>query len=343
MDFSHESSSNSPAKLPRRRNGKEQACEPCRKAKMRCDHNLPVCQNCRRRNITEKCIYVEAPQTRPKSSVGPGTNLLTKPLYTAYAHTPATVNTSSSENTPPIPIEGDLEEGHEASLFRPSSGFYGPTSFSAVYNELESPDQSPFYISGENTHTDEQMSARTSLGVKVLSQLPNQATCDRIFELYATKALEKSFHKPTIVSCHSSLWSNFGQALKQPRKAKDLREISQLFSKNTMSVLRDTDDPEFWLSSLSGRNLRWEMMGIIYCALGNVLLAISDDDSFWSTQSGRRMYRKEFAMEMKECVDECVNLSNQMDNINVLMVCLIYKRNILESQITGDTSMFTLS
>lgn len=30
--------------LPRRRNGKQQACEPCRKAKIACDHSLPVCE-----------------------------------------------------------------------------------------------------------------------------------------------------------------------------------------------------------------------------------------------------------------------------------------------------------
>jgi hypothetical protein len=286
-------------------------------------------------------VYVEAPQTRPKFQRS-GSKPAAQPKYNAYAQSTA-FKPTSLEGTPRMSRDEDVEE--EASLFRPSSGFYGPTSFSAVYNEndlgpTESPqDQSPLHVSAENDLTVEQMSARTSLGVKVLNQLPNQATCDRVFELYANKALDKAFHKPTLIYCMSSLWSTFGQALRQPRKSKDLRDIAQLLSKNTISILRDTDDPEFWLSSLSGRNLRWEMMGILFCSMGNVLLAVPDDDPFWSTQSGRRMHRREFAIEMKECADECVKLSNQMDNINILMVSLLFKRNILESQCTGDTSM----
>ncbi len=47
--------------LPRRRNGKQQACEPCRKAKIACDHSLPQCHRCSRRKIAHKCEYLDAP------------------------------------------------------------------------------------------------------------------------------------------------------------------------------------------------------------------------------------------------------------------------------------------
>lgn len=335
-------SSESPSdqvKLPRRRNGKEQACEPCRKAKMRCDHSLPVCQNCKRRNITEKCIYVEAPQTRPRSQRS-GSRILTQTQY-SYPQ-PSPIDPALQGIPAQASKEDEFED--ESPLFRPSSGFFGPTSFSSVYENDLGPnfdsrqDRSPYSIAPEIGRTEEQTSSRTALGIKVLNQLPNQATCDRLFDLYASKALDKAFHKPTVICCISSLWSNFGQALRQPRKSKDLRDIAQLLTRNTMSVLQDTDDPDEWMASLTGRNLRWETIGILFSVLGGVLLACPDDDPFWSTQSGRRMHRKEFALEMKECVDECVKLSNQMDNINILMVSLLFKRIILESQCTGDTS-----
>jgi hypothetical protein len=288
---------------------------------------------------------VEAPQTRPKTAQRSSSNkvLDRQPQtegYNAYIP-PSNVRPLSNESTPGASNskEEGFEEDHEASLFRPSSGFFGPTSFSAVYKEFESPqDRISFLISGQDDQTDEQSCSRSSLGVKVLNQLPNQAICDRIFELYSSKLLEKSFHKPTIMCCHASLWSHYGQILRQPRKIKDLRELALLFNRNTMSVLQDTDDPEFWLQSLSGQNMRWEIMGIIFCTIGYVLLAIPEDDPLWASQTGRRTCRKQFAMEMKECVDDCINLSNQMFNINMLMVSLLFKRNILESQCTGDTS-----
>ena len=43
--------------MPRRRNGKQQACEPCRKSKQRCDHTMPVCHRCKRRRVPSECKY----------------------------------------------------------------------------------------------------------------------------------------------------------------------------------------------------------------------------------------------------------------------------------------------
>jgi hypothetical protein len=48
-----------------RKNGKQASCEPCRRGKVRCDHRMPVCDRCRRRNIDSECWYHPAPLTRP--------------------------------------------------------------------------------------------------------------------------------------------------------------------------------------------------------------------------------------------------------------------------------------
>ncbi|KAF2679208.1 hypothetical protein K458DRAFT_314916, partial [Lentithecium fluviatile CBS 122367] len=47
-----------------RRNGKLQSCEPCRKGKLRCDHMMPTCGRCARRNRPEQCVYHPAPLTK---------------------------------------------------------------------------------------------------------------------------------------------------------------------------------------------------------------------------------------------------------------------------------------
>jgi len=304
-------------KLPRRRNGKEQACEPCRKAKMRCDHGLPVCQNCRRRNLIDRCQYVEAPQTRPKAQRS-GPTLSSKTLnpaqINAYAET-ARLSAISPEQVPATPHVQPLGTEYQSGIFRPSAGFYGPTSFGAAFRDNED-DIGPLIDSAADqcvmdcTDDDrilEHMYSRSALGVKLLNLLPNQATCDRLMELYATKGTDKGFHKPTIIYCMSSLWSTFGQVLRHPRKSKDLKDLAELLSRNTMSTIKYIEDGDVWLAELSGRNLRWEMMGLILSTLGFVLLALPDDDQFWTTQSGRRMHRRDFALEMKECTDGCVS------------------------------------
>lgn len=47
-----------------RRNGKLQACEPCRKGKLRCDHMMPHCGRCVKKNKTDKCVYHPAPLSK---------------------------------------------------------------------------------------------------------------------------------------------------------------------------------------------------------------------------------------------------------------------------------------
>lgn len=75
-----------------RRNGKLQACEPCRKGKLRCDHYLPHCGRCIKLGKTDKCIYHPAPLSKTVSK----------------RNTPQTGQTSSADEdrTPYRPLSG---------------------------------------------------------------------------------------------------------------------------------------------------------------------------------------------------------------------------------------------
>nr|POE53260.1 hypothetical protein CFP56_28482 [Quercus suber] len=52
-----------------RRNGKQASCEPCRRAKIRCDHQTPTCGRCKRRGVTAECFYHPAPLTKTSFSL----------------------------------------------------------------------------------------------------------------------------------------------------------------------------------------------------------------------------------------------------------------------------------
>jgi hypothetical protein len=56
-----------------RRNGQLMSCEPCRRSKQRCDHEMPHCMRCRKRGpaAEAKCHYHPAPMTRGARSVTP--------------------------------------------------------------------------------------------------------------------------------------------------------------------------------------------------------------------------------------------------------------------------------
>ncbi|RFU27549.1 hypothetical protein B7463_g8789, partial [Scytalidium lignicola] len=94
----------------RRRNGKQQACEPCRKGKMACDHAIPFCGRCVRRKMTSTCIYHPAPMTRAKPSSG----LELRDRPTGLTRTSESSNTleshSLSENPPKPPSMTGLDQ-----------------------------------------------------------------------------------------------------------------------------------------------------------------------------------------------------------------------------------------
>jgi hypothetical protein len=114
----------------RRRNGLRPACEPCRKAKVRCDNTstASVCPRCRKRQTPSLCVFLDAPMTgatkpKPKPKAKP-----------KEAYTP--LNTTISA---PAPSSGtpNASNGYAAPAERGSSysGFFGSTSFSATIHQ----------------------------------------------------------------------------------------------------------------------------------------------------------------------------------------------------------------
>ncbi|CAG8981243.1 hypothetical protein HYALB_00003841 [Hymenoscyphus albidus] len=165
-----------------RRNGQKQACEPCRKGKMGCDHNAPFCGRCVRRRMTDRCLYHPAPMTK----IRPPTNLQDSEIQLP---SPQQVNPPSqteaslglmSLSSPVIlqetPIEGNVQnipqevngeiQNHfrgyvapkvpndgswKTSLYPRSARYNGPTSFSAVFSEHKSENIEDILDIDENT------------------------------------------------------------------------------------------------------------------------------------------------------------------------------------------------
>ncbi|KAM3080859.1 hypothetical protein ACMFMG_004817 [Clarireedia jacksonii] len=326
---------------PRRRKRKDQACEPCRKAKTRCDHTVPICLRCQRKGASARCIYLpSSPDSRVST---PHTSSSSGRVDHRGSYDPIQSTTTSPIEKPAPP-------------FVQPAAFFGPTSFSASFLEhgnnfvaevgatgdganMLSPDSTT--PTSVNVYPSDKQTRYLSLGVKILSQLPNQATCEKLVEIYTTKGIEYAFHQPTVLYCMKSFWATFGQSIKQPRKVERLQEIAQLLTRNTSQPLEDAEDGRAWLSSMSGQRFRWEILGILFCVLGWVgaKLKSKEQQTFFDTQSGNRKHRFGFTMDMLESAQGCLDICSDLDVGNVLMVSLLWKTNTLESQCIGDTSL----
>ena len=149
-----------------RRNGTRSSCEPCRKAKVKCDHHSPFCQRCEARGISASCVYRTAPMTRSPVPEVRRTHKLstlqnqtwfgvldlsgdrlseptlpsTQASFTAplapLAKTQTYTNAASNavHSRPPSSLDSsDVELNAQSAPKAAGSGYYGSTSYYSVF------------------------------------------------------------------------------------------------------------------------------------------------------------------------------------------------------------------
>ncbi|TAQ91053.1 hypothetical protein B7494_g587 [Chlorociboria aeruginascens] len=266
---------------------------------------------------------------------------------TPFGIPPTPPTTAPSPNTPVY--SSAVEDGP----FAKTGAYFGPTNFSAVFLENRenfgntgiqlSSDSDPYIPCHDSLQPQTYFMlpgpTRVGLGIKVLRQLPDRYTTNFLLEWHSEKCDETTFFKPAIKPFANSLWATFGTHLKEPRRSEDLEHISAAVCKNGETALEEFEDYEPWLASLSGTNLRWETIGTIFAVLSNALLSLPERDAFFSTQRGQRCNRRQFAVEMKDCVQACIVLSNYKDLLNLQMLALLVKNWALQTIISGETSL----
>jgi hypothetical protein len=183
-------------------------------------------------------------------------------------------------------------------------------------------------------------SPRIALGAKVLNALPDQHTCRFLLGWYLEKNHECSFPKEALIALANSLWTTYSRQLAEPRRPEELEAVSSILCKTAETALEEFEDYDRFFVACSGANLRWEVLGMMFAALTTAVLSLPERDPFFSSQRGDRRSRRNFSIELKDCVQACITLSNYMDLINIPMVALLLKNLILQTVISGDVSKY---
>ena len=329
---------------PRRRNGRPQACEPCRKRKTACDHSLPTCQRCRKRGTEKDCVFLPAPMTR-RSAVSSQTTPIQRPPITPSATTPSSA--AGSPGTQSICFQSQ-SIGRPAKFFGESSGFLGPTSFSATLQDTSEslgPLSAPNNLhEGVQAHDISDVgrdggpptldASLVKLGMQILEQIPNEQTSQTLDERYSypddgiSRLARTWFSKDLwelISGCHES--------------QEHRRSLVEKITTNTSRSLQDEDDPTKWIDSFTGQNLRWEVLGILFACWASSAASLSPEDRLLEAQ----FPSKDHLAHFKECALSCAKLCYAVDCSNSLYVYLLCKCNTLESIIGGETSKLAIS
>ncbi|KAF2165409.1 hypothetical protein M409DRAFT_24259 [Zasmidium cellare ATCC 36951] len=373
-----------------RRNGKLFSCEPCRRGKLRCDHNSPVCGRCARRNKPDQCIYHPAPLTKPRTAPnnGPGpertaphrpshvapyqplplerhqSGLASPPCSTGtqqgqvqdYAAFRPVNNTSlgqasviqSPAPAHPSMAQTPLDERTRASStasyttpdsamsFRDSrTGFLGATSYSAVYTEnptiLEAPDI-------ENAPDLPAISSdRIQQGAEVLSMLRDIPVYRKFTQRWFDLCDGIVVIQPVFRIWIDELWDEFGQILSEG-KADQLRSLSDLVWRNTrrpMKVHGNMTARE-WAKAASGRNLRWEVVGLVLSLVGLVAVNLSNWDTIFDSIRERFVDRATFAERMRKASEFCLCFCYESEVLNDIYLCFMFEDLVLVESLKGE-------
>jgi hypothetical protein len=142
-----------------------------------------------------------------------------------------------------------------------------------------------------------------------------------------------------IKHCITTLWEEFEPQLRAPRSTAGLTSIAEVLFQNEENPLPPSpEDGLDWLNTFMGPNLRFEMVGLLFCYFGKAYLKLQDWDPLFKVPENHDRDRKETAWRMKECADIFRKMCHFSETVNEIVVALCYNISVLMSQCTGDES-----
>lgn len=132
-----------------------------------------------------------------------------------------------------------------------------------------------------------------------------------------------------------SLHTAFGRELRSRRPA-DLEAMAHHVSQNTARPWSgDEPDPEKWIASFSGRNIRWECIGVLFILWG--LAALADHPHRPELRAAEGFDPRRITLAYKEAAQLCIELCKGCAP-TTLLLHLLCSNTIMESMLVGDAA-----
>jgi hypothetical protein len=236
--------------------------------------------------------------------------------------------------------------------FRRTARYYGPTSFSAIFSEhadlseglLDVGDDGrdnssawPLGVPLLGNDSPSSPAVRMSQVIKALENVPSKEIC---FSLIDTpKNTHISMNIVLIRHAIETLWATFEPILEAPRTTEKLAGIAEVLFANELRPFPPApDDGMDWLNTFMGPNLRFEMLGMLFCFFGMAYQSLNDWDERFKVPENQGRDRKQTSWRMKECADVCLKMNETSEENNDISLALQVCTAILESVCTGDES-----
>ncbi|KAF2464247.1 uncharacterized protein BDR25DRAFT_97671 [Lindgomyces ingoldianus] len=346
-----------------RRNGKLQSCEPCRKGKLRCDHMMPTCGRCARRNKPEQCVYHPAPLTKtttlptPHATESSGSppsvaatydfnsasfsNLQFPPFDNTPVYQPRVPRASSlpaqpwsSNHQPSIddlarrpPCYPDSQLRGGSISFQQTAGF---VSHSAILNENES----SIGILPPNSAANQSVVSQYHIekGVAILTLLKDFPQIDKYIDKWFSLTRGIIIIEPMVRMWAAGIWSAWHKVL-ESQKPEGLRQMSEKVWANTMkpvtAILNQNTTPQEFTTRTTGEDLRWEVVGMILTLIGLLAQSLQDGDPIFCSHDDPPVDRAALAVRMYNASEACIGFCADFDIMNDLYLWLLYEYTVV--------------
>ncbi|RAL14251.1 uncharacterized protein BO97DRAFT_469130 [Aspergillus homomorphus CBS 101889] len=282
-----------------RRNGQLSSCEPCRKSKLRCDHESPICGRCLTNNQAERCFYHPAPLTQPHARHSRTSSRRSRKqkrqdnqlTFRLDKTIPSTAVQAAPPDEPPVADDGKIE--YEDSLHVEEPGcFPEATVQTTVY---------PF--SGDN-------SDRILQGAQILSHLQKIRWYHEIIDLKNKTSPGWFLGPPMTDALCSSVERMYDSAVcgSQDTRASLVNLSRQIFA-NTSKEIRtcEVSDLSDYFDLISAR---WETIGLVFVLLGTALFHTADNDPVFIHRNPWKLAKSELRILLASTLGGSGNYSS---------------------------------
>lgn len=256
--------------------------------------------------------------------------------------------------TPPLdtsPISEVLGASSAGPRRYPNPGYLGDVSHATIFNQVSSRAPSWLAVSQHDesvqpipsppadTFIDQATFDRANHALSLLDQLQVSGLASLI-RFWLKKGVSLALAEPFVETCAEAAvdWRELSTPVgTNPNDINvGIAQRARVLLENTHRPIRvhRHSTPSEYLSQMSGRNIRWESLGIFLAAASRAALDTSSFGPLYNSDEGRRGLIKALTYIGDCCLETCLAL----DCLNDLQLVLQYENLIVHSQVDGDQS-----
>ncbi|EED15590.1 conserved hypothetical protein [Talaromyces stipitatus ATCC 10500] len=322
-----------------RRNGKPTSCEPCRVAKVRCDHSTPICRRCKDKGITNKCYYHPAPLTKPKSpndGTGPPASKRRNKLKD-HVRLCGEEETIAARTLTGIRKRA-ASPGVAASRISNNSNYLGTTSYLSVFKETPSWVPRASWNCTLQAEFEHWRSDHTYTCARLVRLLCAIGFHRKQITWYYGRGRFTKIPAPLVLDSLRLVQEHIEKnAWQQERNWGKIYDQITAATSHSLKLTSKTTPAEFY-SLFTGENLRWEFVGFIFALCGTTVECRYKPTHVLNLRNGEEMDVDTFTKEMLLASNACIEICRQYEHVNDLMIWMYQCHISLGSEVLGETS-----